>query len=193
MKPKAAIFDFNVGYMGTLFLGVCFVMLGALVMYHSGETFSDKGGVFASQLIQLYTDNLGSFSYIFIAAAAFTTMFSTTITTLDASPRAMAKTTALLFTKKASRFSYWFWVVFLVIGTFILLHYFLGDMGFLVKVATILSFLTAPFYAILNYTLITGKHTPKEHQPNMFLKVLSWIGIVSLIGFSIWFLNSLWA
>ncbi len=38
-------------------------------------------------------------------------------------------------------------------------------MGVLVKMATILSFLTAPFYAILNYVLITGKHTPKEHQP----------------------------
>jgi len=41
--PKQAIFDFNVGYLGTLFLGVCFVLLGALVMYNSGETFSSKG------------------------------------------------------------------------------------------------------------------------------------------------------
>ena len=44
----------------------------------------------------------------------------------------------------------------------------MDNMGLLVKFATILSFLTAPFYAILNYTLITGKHTPKEHQPNIF-------------------------
>ena len=56
--PKEAIVDFNIGYIGTLFLGVCFVLLGALVMYNSGETFSDKGGVFATQLIDLYTNNL---------------------------------------------------------------------------------------------------------------------------------------
>ena len=189
MKPKQALFDFNVGYIGTLFLGVCFVLLGALVMFHSGQTFSNKGSVFASQLIQLYTKNLGDFSYIFIAAAAFTTMFSTTITTLDASPRAMTKTTNLIFNKKTI-FNYWFWILFLGIGTFIILNYFMNNMGIMVKIATILSFLTAPFYAILNYLLITGKHTPKEHQPTIYLKILSWIGIVFLIGFSGWFLMS---
>jgi Mn2+/Fe2+ NRAMP family transporter len=67
----------------------------------------------------------------------------------------------------------------------------MDNMGLLVKIATILSFLTAPFYAILNYKLITGKHTPKEHQPGTFLKVLSVVSIVFLIGFSGWFLLSL--
>ena len=188
--PSQAIFDFNIGYLGTLFLGVCFVMLGALVMFHSGETFSNKGGVFASQLISLYTNNLGEFSHIFIGIAAFTTMFSTTITTLDASPRAMTKTTDLLF-KKKTKFNYWFWILFLAIGTYLILAFFMNDMGFLIKIATILSFLTAPFYAILNYILITGKHTPKEHQPNTAIKALSWLGILFLIGFSSWFLINL--
>lgn len=189
-KPKQAIFDFNVGYIGTLFLGVCFVLLGALVMFHSGESFSNKGGVFASQLINLYTKNLGEFSHIFIAVAAFTTMFSTTITTLDASPRAMTKTTNLLFEKK-TKLNYWFWIVLLALGTFLILQYFMSNMGLLVKIATVLSFLTAPFYAILNFLLISGKHTPKEHQPNAGMKILSWLGIFFLIGFSIWFLLNL--
>jgi len=188
--PNQAIFDFNIGYLATLFLGVCFVMLGALVMFKSGETFSNNGGVFASQLISLYTKNLGEFSHLFIGIAAFTTMFSTTITTLDASPRAMAKTTHLLF-KKKTKFTYWFWILILAIGTYFILAFFMNDMGFLIKLATILSFLTAPFYAVLNYILITGKHTPKEHQPNTYLKILSWLGILFLIGFSAWFLINL--
>ena len=190
IKPKQAIFDFNIGYVGTIFLGVCFVMLGALVMFKSGESFSSKGGEFAGQLIELYTTNLGGYTYVFIAIAAFTTMFSTTITTLDASPRAMSKTTQLLF-KEKTRFKYWFWIILLAVGTFIILAYFMSDMGKLIKIATILSFLTAPFYAILNYLLISGKHTPKEHQPNLFLKILSILGIVFLIGFSILFLFNL--
>ena len=187
-KRKDAVSDFNIGYMSTLFLGICFVLLGALVMYKSGVTFSNKGVVFASQLIELYTKNLGDFSYIFIAIAAFTTMFSTTITTLDASPRAMNRTTKLLF-KKQFKYGYWFWILFLFLGTFLILRYFMENMGLLVKVATILSFLTAPFYAILNYKLITGKHTPKEHQPGIYLKILSIVGIVFLVGFSIWYLT----
>lgn len=187
---KQAIFDFNVGYIGTIFLAVCFVVLGALVMYNSGEIFSEKGGVFAGQLIELYTRNLGNFAYIFIAIAAFTTMFSTTITTLDASPRTMTRANDLLFNKK-TKFNYWFWIILLGLGTYIILRYFRDNMGLMVKIATILSFLTAPFYAILNYILITGKYTPKEHQPNIFLKVLSILGIIFLVGFSGWFLLNL--
>jgi Mn2+/Fe2+ NRAMP family transporter len=189
-KLKDALFDFNIGYISALFLGICFLLLGALVMYKSGENFSDKGGVFATQLIALYTRNLGDFSYIFIAIAAFTTMFSTTITTLDASPRAMHRTTKLVFNKEL-KYGYWFWILFLFLGTVLILKFFMDNMGLLVKTATILSFLTAPFYAILNYTLITGKHTPKKYQPGISLKVLSSIGIVFLIGFSVWFLLSL--
>jgi Mn2+/Fe2+ NRAMP family transporter len=189
-KRKDAIFDFNVGYISTLCLGICFLLLGALVMYNSGEQFSNKGGYFASQLIKLYTENLGDFSYIFIAIAAFTTMFSTTITTMDASPRAMNRTTKLLF-KKEIKYGYWFWIFFLFTGTFLILKYFMDNMGLLIKVATILSFLTAPFYAILNFKLLTGKHTPKEHQPGIYLRILSVVGILFLIGFSVWFLLSL--
>ena len=184
---KQAIFDFNVGYLGTIFLAVCFVILGTLVMYNSGESFSNKGDIFAGQLITLYTKNLGNLAYVFIAIAAFTTMFSTTITTLDASPRTMTKANDLLFSEKI-KLNYWFWILLLGIGTYIILRYFRDDMGLMVKIATILSFLTAPFYAILNFILISGKHTPQKHQPSIYMKILSGCGIIFLIGFSIWFL-----
>jgi Mn2+/Fe2+ NRAMP family transporter len=191
ITPKQAIFDFNVGYIGTIFLAICFVMLGALVMHKSGKIFSESAGVFAGQLIELYTENLGNFAYYFIAIAAFTTMFSTTITTLDASPRTMTRANNLLIGKK-TKLNYWFWIVLLGVGTYIILRYFKDNMGLMVKIATILSFLTAPFYAILNFVLITGKHTPEEHRPSIFLRILSILGIVFLIGFSVWYLMSLY-
>ena len=190
ITPKQAIFDFNVGYIGTIFLAACFLILGALVMHNSEQIFSNKGGVFAGQLIELYTKNLGNFAYVFIAIAALTTMFSTTITALDASPRAMSKANKLLFPTKI-KLNYWFWIVVLSLGTFIILKYFSDNMGLMVKIGTILSFLTAPFYAILNYILITGKHTPKEHRPSIYLKILSICGIIFLVGFSAWFLLNL--
>ncbi|MDC1343564.1 divalent metal cation transporter [Flavobacteriaceae bacterium] len=190
ITPKQAIFDFNVGYIGTIFLAACFLILGALVMHNSEQSFSNKGGIFAGQLIELYTKNLGNFTYVFIAIAALTTMFSTTITALDASPRAMSKANELLFPTKI-KLNYWFWIVVLSLGTFIILKYFSDNMGLMVKIGTILSFLTAPFYAILNYILITGKHTPKEHRPSIYLKILSICGIIFLVGFSAWFLLNL--
>jgi Mn2+/Fe2+ NRAMP family transporter len=187
---KQAIFDFNVGFLSTLVLGICFVALGAIVMFNSGETFSSGAVQFSEQLITLYTKNLGPEMFIFIAAAAFTTMFSTTITTLDASPRAMTKAFELL-THKSHKNIYWFWIGFLSIGTISILVFFKSEMGFLIKIATILSFLTAPFFAIINYILISGKHTPAAWQPSLQLKMLSWFGILFLIGFSLWYLYTL--
>jgi Mn2+/Fe2+ NRAMP family transporter len=189
-NTKQAIFDFNIGFIGTLFLGICFVSLGALIMFNSGETFSNSALEFSEQLMSLYTKNLGPQFYIFIAAAAFTTMFSTTITTLDASPRAMTKTLDLL-NNKPHKNRYWIWLTFLSLGTIAILMFFMSEMGMLIKIATILSFLTAPFFAIINYLLITGKHTPKEFHPSLWLKILSIIGILFLLGFSGWFLTSL--
>ncbi|WP_299396058.1 Nramp family divalent metal transporter [uncultured Gelidibacter sp.] len=187
---KNSMFDFNVGYFAAIIIGIGFMALGALVMFQSGETFSAKAGEFSNQLITMYTQSLGSWAYLLIGIAAFTTMFSTTLTTLDASPRTMAKTTELLF-GTTSKHSYLLWIAILICGT-IAIFFFLGsEMGLLVQIATIVSFLTAPFYAIINYKLICSKHTPAEWRPSLKMHVLSWMGILFLIGFSIWYLTML--
>src|SRR5690606_37711441 len=118
--PKSALFDFNIGFVSTIFIGIGFVCLGSLVMFQSDETFSDSAGQFANQLINMYTVNLGDWAYIVIGVAAFTTMFSTTLTTLDASPRAMAKTSQLLFSKTIF-LNYAFWLVLLSTGIILIL------------------------------------------------------------------------
>ena len=187
---KEGLFDFNVGYFTTIFLGICFVGLGALVMFGSGLEFSNKGNVFANQLIVLYTANLGNAWYGVIAVAALTTMVSTTITTLDASPRAMSKTVQLLFEKK-NKDLYILWLTVLAIGTCLIFLFLLSEMGLLVQIATVLSFITAPFYAILNFRLITSNHMPKKDQPSQQIKILSIAGIVFLIGFTSVYLLSL--
>jgi len=189
-STKGALFDFNVGYIGTIILGFCFVLLGALVMFSSGETFHSAAGIFAGQLIDMYTKSLGSWAYIIIGVAAFTTMFSTTLTTLDASPRAMDRTSELLL-DRTFKLGYLFWIVLLCLGTIYIFLFLGSEMGLLIKIATILSFITAPFYAIINYILISGRHTPKDWQPSKNMHVLSWFGILFLIGFSAWYLTTL--
>lgn len=189
---EKALFDFNVGYLSTVFLGVCFMTLGALVMFQSGKEFSSSAGRFAQQLIEIYTSNLGKGAAVFIGVAAFTTMFSTTLTTLDASPRAMAKTTNLLL-KKSSKRNYLFWIIVLSGGTMIILSYFQTSMITFVKIATILSFLTAPLYALANLILVTGKHMPENLKPPKSLVLLSYSGLIFLVGFCLWYLGSTFA
>ena len=184
---RRSLFDFNAGYAATVFLGICFITLGALVMYHSPEEISSNASQFADQLIRMYTENLGKGASVFIAVAAFTTMFSTTLTTLDASPRAMARSTEILLGRSSGSF-YYVWILLLAAGTIIILGYFKTSMITFVKVATILSFLTAPFYAVANYLLVTGKHMPKQERPRLALRILSYLGIGFLVAFSFWYL-----
>ncbi len=192
-KLKQSLTDFNIGYIGTALLALGFLTLGALVMFRSGETASEKGVEFAGQLIRLYTTSLGNWSYWLIALAALATMFSTTLSVFDAYPRVLAPATNILMNSKDpekdnARKLFWIWSFILIAGTIALLTVLSNTMRFMVDLATTVSFVTAPAFAILNYMVVTHKHMPKEGKPGLWLKIYSWIGIIFLSAFSIYYI-----
>ena len=189
-KMKTTLFDFNVGYFGTIILGISFMLLGYFVMNNNNLSFSNSASLFANQLIEMYTSSFGSWAYVIIGLATFTTMFSTTITTLDASPRSMDKATQLIFNKEFKN-GYLFWLIVLILGTIFIFFNFISEMGALVKIATIVSFITAPFYAIINYILISSSHTPKKYRPSKIMHLISILGVIFLLGFGVWYLSIL--
>ena len=65
------------------------------------------------------------------------------------------------------------------------------EMGKLVQIATVLSFITAPIYAFLNYKLVNSDQVPKNLQPSKKLKFLSNLGLIFLTGFTLFYLLSL--
>ena len=67
----------------------------------------------------------------------------------------------------------------------------LSEMGLLVQIATVLSFVTAPFYALLNYRLVISSHMPEEDRPKLPIRILSVLGILFLSGFTVIYLLSL--
>jgi len=187
---KQAIIDFNVGYGFTIILAISFLLLGAMVMFNSGEQFSGSAIQFSKQLVNLYSSQLGPASKIFISIAAFATMFSTSITTLDASSRVMDKTVKLLFPHR-EKSDYLIWLAILVIGTMIIIRFFVSEMGLMVKIATVFSFLTAPFFAIVILILVKSKYMSKEWQPGKWLTYYAIAGIIFLLGFSGMYVYSL--
>lgn len=187
ISPKEALLDFNIGYIGTAFLALCFLLLGSLVMYRSGEIFSDKAAVFAGQLISMYTTALGDWSYLIIAVAAFTTMFSTTLTCLDAFPRILTEANRISF-KKESPFTYHKWLVLTVAVATLILFKFLSNMKAFVDLATTLSFIVGPVYAYLNMKVLSTDEVGEEYKGGAFLKYLMQGGLVFLILFSGYFL-----
>ena len=189
---KRALMDFKVGYWGTTLLACCFVGLGALIMYGTPESPAGGSVQFAEQLIRMYTANLGDWAFPFIALAAFTTMFSTLLTCLDAFPRTLRKSTKLLSEKYEQRRYhngvYWFWLILTAFGTAVILLFYAKDMRAMVNLATTMSFVIAPVFASLNYLTMIHPDVPAESKPSKVMRRYALLSIVLLTTFSLWYL-----
>ena len=179
-------FDFNFSYIWTSILACAFVILGANVFYGSGVDFGSSSSAFVDQLIKLYS-SLGTWAKNIILLTAFSTMFSTTLTCLDAFPKVLKKCYQLSINENTKRLEPMF-LSFVTIGTIITIIFLGSHMRFLVDLATLLSFMTAPFLAILNYKLIYNVDFPEKYRPSPYIKSLAIFGITFLILFSFIFI-----
>lgn len=193
-KPtmKEALIDFHIGYIGTTVMALFFVGLGAFVMYGTGETFSNNGVVFSSQLVSLYTKTIGNWSEIIISTIVFITMMSTMLTVFDAYPRTLAGSLEILSQKlkNMNNIIYWISGTLMAIVGLAIISFFASELKSLLDFATILSFLAAPIFAFINYKVVTANFMPEQDRPKLWLKVLSWVGIIFLVSFSIIFIIS---
>jgi Mn2+/Fe2+ NRAMP family transporter len=196
-RVEEAVRDFDIGYLGTALMALCFVLLGAGVMYGSGEAFDDRAAVFAQQVIALYTRSLGEWAAPLIGLAAATVMFSTTLTVADGFPRAL---TGLVHRLREGETPgaptprgrpYWLSITVLAAGSLAIIGYALsGGAAFksLVDLATSLSFLTAPALAWLNHRAINAPEVPAAARPSALLNAWSLAGIVFSAAFAVWYL-----
>ncbi len=186
--PAQVRFDFNQGYILAGVVAILFVALGALIMYGSGEAFAAGGAGFAAQLISMYGQALGGWSVPVIGLAAFLTMFGTTLVVLDAFPRVMRELCATMWPQVVpdhhGRIHYAGWVLAMAVLSMVIIVWFSGQLVRLIDVATTLSFLTAPVFAILNYRVVTGAHTPERARPGRAMRAFCAVSIAFLIAFS---------
>jgi Mn2+/Fe2+ NRAMP family transporter len=186
------LLDFKIGYWGTTFLAVCFLSLGSLIMYGTPESPSANSVAFADQFIGLYTTNLGQWAFPFIALAAFTTMFSTLLTCLDAYPRTLRRSTEIIVVKFDNKQYhnglYWFWLILTAFGASIILFFFFSDMRAMVDLATTVSFIVAPILAILNYVALNHSQVPDSARPSAAFRRFYIVSTCLLITFSLLFL-----
>jgi len=191
---KETLFDFNLGYWITTGLSVCFITLGAYLMYGTGVSMPAGSAGFANKVIELYTSTIGDWSYLIIATAAFSIMFGTSLGVFDGYARSLERTSELLFlsdedakaaldSKKIYRIS----LIIVGLGGFSILAFFMGQFKTLIDLATTISFLIAPFVAIANLKLVTNKYVKQEAVPPFWMLMLSFAGIVFLAGFALLF------
>ncbi len=192
---KETLFDFNFGYIISAILSICFITLGAFIMYGSGMEMPAGSAAFANKVVELYTTTIGDWSYFIIAVSAFSIMFGTSIAVFDGYARSLERSFELLFFKEEkqehllqSRTFYIASLLVIAIGAFFIIAQFISNLKLLVDLATTISFLIAPLIAFINFRLVTDdRFIAPENQPPQWLRLLSYAGFAYLIGFSLLF------
>lgn len=185
MSEADAIFDFNTGYIGTAILALIFCALGALIQFGSGEEVQSASAAYIAQFVNMYASVLGEWSRFLITLIAFLCIFGTVITVIDGYSRANNEALRLLLDKKeASQKALYGWMTLTAAIGLVIVYLFAGNVATMLRFAMIASFITTPFFAYLNYSLVNNK----EHQVKPWLKRLSIIGLVYLFGFALFFI-----
>lgn len=191
-KPtlKESLQEFNIGYILTGILALFFMVIGWFTLYGTNTILSNNAVSFADQVVQLFTTHIGSWAYIFIAISAFATMFSTCMTAHDAVSRVSLDIIELLFpTKKEikTKRNFALIVFLLAVVNFIVIAAFAANMGNLVALATFVSFVVAPIIGYMNLKNVMSEDVSKEYRPNRNLQILTYIGILFLSCFSMYY------
>ena len=185
---KDGLFDFNIGFIGTAILAVFFVALGALIQYPTGQEVQAAGAAYIQQFVGMYASVLGDWSRFLITFIAFLCIFGTVITVIDGYSRVNAESLRLLFKKKEisqKELNIWMTATSIIGG--IIIYFFQGSVAPMLRFAMIASFLTTPFFALLNYLLVTGENKNLAK----WLKALSILGLIFLFGFAFFFIYAL--
>ncbi|MEK6213791.1 MAG: Nramp family divalent metal transporter, partial [Vibrio fluvialis] len=174
VTAQSALFDFNVGYIGTAILAIVFLALGALVLHGTGVELSKSGVGFSHQLVGLYASTIGEWSRYLIAVIAFFCIFGSTITVIDGYSRVIAESQRLLKEQKEqSPKVLQGWMILVSAASLAIIVFFASALMPMLNFAMIMAFMTTPVFALLNYVLVTRTELPDELKVGPKLKALS--------------------
>jgi Mn2+/Fe2+ NRAMP family transporter len=192
LAVRDVLTDFHIGYVGTTILALCFMIMGAGVMFGSGATLADSAGGFANQVVSMYATTLGEWMRPVVGAAALAVMFSTTLTVADGFPRALAALRQRIRgpeepyadETKAQRVDYAVWLVLLSLGGLLIIVLASSSLRWLVDLATTLSFLTAPMLSALNHLVMHQPSVPAESRPSEAIRRFSLVCVAAQAVFA---------
>lgn len=196
-RLRDVLADFDIGYWGSAFFALCFMLMGAAVMFRDGVAPAGDAAAFAAQLLELYRAVLGDWAQPIIAASAISVMLTTAITAMDALPRVLVGITRVLrgephhdITKEQlDRAPTYRAYMFLLAGGSIAAIWLMGaSFRAFLDFGTTVAFLVAPVIAVLNHRAVFGPAVPAELRPGRGMWMWSVIGIVSFAAFTLtWF------
>ena len=180
--------DFKIGYFLTLFLAICFVILGTAVLFETGRSVPVTPPEFASELFSVFTETIGDWSYPIIASAGLAVMWSTLIALMDVMPRLTDRLSGIM-TGRAKDLPdrYKLFSAIQVIGIIVILLFLLSSFKAFLYFATSVGLIAAPTIGYYNYKAITSPKIPQKYRPKTSLVIWNWSCIVIMSVFAIGF------
>ena len=174
-----ARFDFNLGYISTIIVALCFVLMGTALMYNAGIDIKPSPSGFAAQLIDMFTQVIGDWARPLIALAAFAVMVSTLLAALDACPRVASSVLHQLIPsiKMNDDRLHLLILISQVIGPTLILVLFLKSFKTFIDFATSIAFISAPVLAWFNHRAIHSTEIDPALQPGKLMRAWSMLGI----------------
>ena len=192
-RVKESILDFHIGYLGTMFLSLCFMVLGAGVLHEQGNALARGASQFTAQFIALYESALGEWSGWLIRVSAVAVMYSTLLAATDNYARMIAGI-ILRFREPEKE---WvaddmthnprlrpFIVMILSLGGLAVFLFLAKSFKVMLAIATSTAFISAPLIAILIYRAINSTEISEEDRPSTGLLRYSLFCIVVLLVFA---------
>ena len=192
---RHAMTDFNIGYIVSGVLAICFLIMGAGVMHSAAEPPATGAAAFAEQVIHLYTSNLGLWTGTLVGISAMLVMLTTLIAVLDGFPRILTASIALLKPSAAgtredidkSMLSHGC-TLFLVAAASLTLLFFMSSFQTFIDFVTITAFVVSPITAILNHIVMFSADVPDHFRPSALLRSWSLLGIFALSSLALMFI-----
>lgn len=189
---REARFDFNLGYLGTVALALCFLLMGTALLFGRDVEVTSSSAGFAGQLVTLFADAVGPWVRPVIGLAAVAVMFSTVLAVVDGFARVYANVSQRLLGGSRSgggeeRLYIAFLAVQAVVALVLLLWRF-ASFGVFIDFATTAGFVIAPVIAFLNHRVMGSERIPAADRPAAWLMVFSAAGVAVLAAASVLYL-----
>ena len=181
--------DFHAGYICSVLLALCFVVLGAALMFNKGIAVTGSSSGFAAQLMQIFQYTIGDWAYPLIALTCLVVMASTLLVLLDIFPRTVTAVVNISVRHKdettpaSQKKLYLFFISLQVIGAVFILSISPDNFKILVDLSASIAFLISPFIAYFNHRAIHSPEVPPGARPGVILYYWNILGIIISLFF----------
>ena len=180
----SARFDFHVGYVATVVVALCFLLMGTALIFGTGTELSANAGGFSTQLVELFAQTIGPGARLIAGVAALAVMASTVLASGDGFPRVYAATTVRLLGGATGSLDearlYRLFVGLQLVAALLMLGLFFESFPTFIDLVTTVGFFAAPVIAFLNHRIMCSDELPREAQPPMWLRQWSLTGMLVL-------------